>query len=698
MNVLHLLGDLDISDDFNLRIDALRDLQARLDQAPADVRDALIVFSPITDRFQQQVISCTANTIRVVAPAGSGKTQTLVNRVLHQIGVGVRAERILLLTFDNAAATAIRAKLADVITQIGTDPGNVRISTLNAFGYEILKLHVPQEYKKVAPAYLQYRILKDAVAALEKKATNFKSLIAPELKLSFFLDFISVLKNQLLDPRSENAQKFADSILSLEAAHPFFLLCKNQPQKLKQVIQFLHYIFRAYERLLVQSNHLDFDDQKLRAYLCIQESASLKEIIQNLYQEVIVDEFQDINELDFAFVSTISHRSTLVVTGDDDQAIYGFRGCSPKFIINLQERLERDVKSFELSINYRNPRNIVHHARRLIEHNKYRIVKNPIANAEYDSQIKIVSSLTSVIEAKALLGFFRNVKALSPTLKYSDFAVLYRTNAQSLPLQVELILNGIPYFVRKEDNILRNEALEKLLGFLRTKIAIKGGKTPSPLDCALTIRCYFRFINAKQREGLERFFSRNIKLGLFHCLSSGELFKILPKAESAKFVEYLQKAIQENSLTATLDILARHFYGLRGMIGSLEDVLSDEVPLGEIHDLAKQFANNTEEFVNVMDEAIEKAKEIRAGDSADNGVSLLTYFRAKGRQWHTVALTTCNERLIPHYRSPIEDERRLFYVAITRASSNLYLSYVKEACGHKTEPSRFLYEADLVTS
>ena len=174
------------------------------------------------------------------------------------------------------------------------------------------------------------------------------------------------------------------------------------------------------------------------------------------------------------------------------------------------------------------------------------------------------------------------------------------------------------------------------------------------------------------------------------------MYRSLPERGRDHLEFAMQRVLAARSLLQTLDIIAEHFRGVYGMIGSLEEVVNDWVPLGEIYEIAAGFAGNTKEFVQTLEAALEKAKAMHAGQDYKTGVPLLTYFRSKGLQWHTVILTTCNEGLIPHQKAQVEEERRLFYVAMTRASSNLVISYVKNACGSAVPPSRFLYEAGLL--
>ncbi len=408
---------------------------------------------------------------------------------------------------------------------------------------------------------------------------------------------------------------------------------------------------------------------------------------------MIVDEFQDINRLDFVFIKTLAEKSHLLVTGDDDQAIYGFRGCSPDYIIDLATHLVRSVASYELQINYRCPKNIVEHADRLIRNNTRRMLKNPIAHNNHVSQIKLIKSLTAGLEAKGIVSLIKRVRKTNSSLKLSDFAVLYRTNAQSLPLQIEFILNDIPYYVRKADNILYNDTLAKLLGVLRLKHALSVGKVPQIGDQLLSIQAYFRFVNPHQADRLERLFGRTSDF--MRTVSSAEFVSILPKAKESKIVSSLREVIDARTLLKTFDVLAKRFHGLQGMIGSLEDVVDEKVPLGELYDVAAGFKGNIPEFVQMIEHALERARLSHAGEDDKTGVGLLTYFKAKGLQWHTVILTTCNEGLIPHKKAPVEDERRLFYVAMTRASSNLVISYLKSICKNTVSPSRFIAEAGL---
>ncbi len=574
--------------------------------ASFDGRVTLRRFAPRADLYQEKVINAREETIRVLAPAGSGKTQTILNRVLKRVREGVAPGRFLIVTFDNSAVRSIVSKLREQLEESGFSWRLFPIQTLNALGYEILRNNFPQEYKPIIPESRQRELLQEVKGALKERSIDRFFALPIRIRDRFYLEFFSLLKNELFDPRALEPQRFADFVLVSQQAKPFFEAGMNSAT-VRSIIEAIGWMFKAYERALQREQLIDFDDQKLRAYLALRKNAGLRRDLQAKYSEIIVDEFQDINHLDFALIKLLAEKSRLVITGDDDQAIYGFRNCSSNFMIDLEEHLNRKVASYELKINYRNPVNLVGHATKLIGYNTRRIRKDPISDLSRRAEIKVISSLSAGSEAKLVVSIIQKIRRANLEVRYQDFAVLYRINAQSLPLQVEFILNDIPYVVSEHDHILRNA----------------------------------------------------------------------------------------RSLTKTLSVLANRFQGMKGAIGSLDEGLEEQVPLLGIFDIASDFGGDRGRFVDVIKTALERARETGAGKDEEGGVSLLTYFKSKGRQWHSVVLTSCNEGIIPHKRAPIEDERRLFYVAMTRASSNLLISYLKRTCHTAVAPSRFLSEAGL---
>jgi DNA helicase-2/ATP-dependent DNA helicase PcrA len=476
----------------------------------------------------------------MVAPAGSGKTQTIVERVLGRIEEGVAPERVLVLTFDRAARRSLAERLASRSRERGIDSRACTVSTLNAFGAALLRRLAPQEPREVAGDARADRLLEASVAECG---------LAGELVTQGALvrETFSLLKNALHDPRSGSVRHFARFLRSDPVARERMAeLASEVPRTDPDAIARL---FVATDRAMAAARVLDFDDQKLRA-LALLERAGTRARIQGLWDEVIVDEFQDINRLDFALVERLAARADLLVTGDDDQAIYGFRGCSSEFIVGLARLSGREVDSHELAINYRNPPNLLAHAVRLVEHNAGRIPKSPVASRREPAAVVVAPAGSPEAEIAGLAHRAR--KAIAGGRRPAEIAVLCRTNAHCTAVAEGLLRVGVPCHVRVDPE--------------------------GPSDRAAGTR-------GAPRRGAD-------------------------------------------------------------------------------------------------------------GREAPEAVTVATCFRAKGLQWPVVFLPGCNEGRIPHPRAPVEDERRLFYVALTRASQELIASWVAVPRG-EARPSRFLAEAGM---
>ena len=473
----------------------------------------------------------------MVAPAGSGKTQTIVERVLGRIDEGVRPDRVLVLTFDRAARRSLVERLASRSRERGIDARKCTVSTLNAFGAALLRRHASEEAHAVADDALADRLLAESAAecGLAAELVGHAALVR---------EVFALLKNALHDPRTGSAREFARFLGSDAVARDRMAELASEVPRADPAA--LARLFAATDRAMRRARVIDFDDQKLRA-LALFERPELRERIPGLWDEVIVDEFQDINRLDFALVRRLAARSDLVVTGDDDQAIYGFRGCSSEFIVGLARLLGREVDSHELAINYRNPPNLLAHAVALVRHNRGRIPKSPVA-ARTDVAAVVVAPAGNA-EAETAGLAHRARKAIAGGRRPRELAVLCRTNAHCVAVAEGLRSVGVPCRVRVE--------ADRDAGTKRSAAA-------EPAD----------------RE-----------------------------------------------------------------------------------------------------------------DAAD-AVTVATYFRAKGLQWPVVFLPGCNEGLIPHPRAPVDAERRLFYVALTRASEGLVASWVAVP-RDEARPSRFLAEAGL---
>jgi DNA helicase-2/ATP-dependent DNA helicase PcrA len=687
--------------------------ERRLDEIARQFRPLegtrLFEFSPEADAEQQRFIDSEAKTIRLLAPAGSGKTQSIANRVIRRASRGESLDRFLILTFDNAASQSLREKFRAGLEAIpALAPGNVEVLTLNKFGYGLFRGVLNDRYRRLTlgnpPERDQHEALHRALRDLESMRPDVHELLPRQLARRVYLDLIATLKNNLVLPddlfdkqAGDGRRRFLDLCRANRLLEPWLAALQGRPDERdagRLVVNALGNLYRRYRDLMRNHNRIDFEDQKLLPYLALAEDDRLARAAAGRYACVIVDEFQDINLLDFELIRLIARDKQLIVVGDDDQAIYAFRGCSPDYILRFGEHIGREVETHTLRVNYRCPRNVVEMSNRLIQHNCDRIDKQPIAHSGHDADVRLWHCLNSASEAQVLA---RTIKRLHVDLggdgfRYADVAILYRMNSQSLPLQMALIHEEIPYHCRKQDNIIVSDTMEKLLGLIALHLKLVADPAyRSPADTKLLCDCYFRNV-------------RDCDLGPLHRLVERE--GRYDKAASAaareadtqgKFTQNFAKAVAilfpMTSPAQLVRGIAQHYKNLGGsLVGSLDQAIQDQLPLGELVDIASRFRGNAAQFHEVVSGLLARVQGGLFHEKEGDAVNLLTYFRAKGRQWHTVMIPGANQKVIPDARADVDDERRLFYVAVTRATHNLILSYVRQAVRCPVEPSQFLLE------
>jgi DNA helicase II / ATP-dependent DNA helicase PcrA len=648
------------------------------------------------DDHQRKLIDSSAQTIRLLAPAGSGKTHCIVNKVLALVNAGGSAARIVLLTFDNASRTELQDR---VVTIFG--PTNApRVTTLNSYGNSLVRQF---QYANKSPPRLinsagsyQFKLIQQLLRDLNTKNPHLKSVLPDGIKSTFYLDLISLFKNQLFSVRlirtpEEGVRKLWNILSPLRAtsAAPLFAKIGDDRGRTLSLLASLDWLYRSYEREKEAQGFIDFDDQKLFAYELLLENESIRATVQGAIDTLIVDEFQDLNELDFKLILLAGSKANLIVVGDDDQAIYGFRGTSPRYIIEFESLSGRQLESLPLSFNYRCPANIVAHSANLIRHNTYRVEKHPKAAREENCDIQVYNALTPSAEAAAIGRYIEKVRDAGHSLR--EIAILYRMNAQSLPLQLDLLTRGIPYYCRKEDNLIEQEHLPRVIAMLRYAAAVQRQRDPALEDFLGAVRGYFKYMNPED-DRLIRRAATDVGPPFIDAFSSS----ILAQSKIAKsgVSGALHELLTSKSPLEAITTISRRFPGIRGLVGTLEDAVSGEVPLGELGDVAVRF-RKLDSFAEFLEKALLRARSTETPDMESDSVRLLTYFRSKGTQFDTVILPTVNAGVIPHARAQIEDERRLFYVAVTRTKKNLWLSYVKRSCNQKVEASPFLRELAL---
>jgi len=286
MTVNHILTDLGFSTDITVRDRALESLSRRIAEASITTREALAPFAATADPQQDSVIKSSARTIRMVAPAGAGKTQAIINCVLHRVRHGQKPARTLLLTFDNAAVNSIRLRLRDKLSQLGVELTGLRIMTLNAYGYSVLRECFRQEYRPVIESKRQYALARELRDQLNRRSAEHFGALPEYIANRFYVEFFSFLKNSPFDPRALDTQAATDFLMECPQAEVFFT--NSSKWAVTRAIQAIIWLFQGYERLLQRDRVIDFDDQKLRAYVLLNQNPGILEGLQGQFDEVIV--------------------------------------------------------------------------------------------------------------------------------------------------------------------------------------------------------------------------------------------------------------------------------------------------------------------------------------------------------------------------------------------------------------------------
>ncbi|MCO5217985.1 MAG: ATP-dependent helicase [Thermomicrobiales bacterium] len=640
------------------------------------VKHAQPNLAPRLDQYQHQVVTSMAPAIRMVAPAGSGKTETLAHRVMARIEVGVQPNRILLLTFDTNARDSILAKLSALGAPTGVD-----VSTINAFGFRLLRERFRDE---------RTRIMREVFFP---QSPSLRKL-TEEYGHSVFTEMLSKIKNEAIDTRSIDRTELArwcskkrDFLLRSLEDDPILADLTDTQFGRELAGEML-----AYEQFLQSRNGIDFDDQKLRSYLRLNQDSSALAWLQDLYDDVVVDEFQDVNRLDALLIDQIAGESNLLITGDDDQAIYGFRGATASFLIEPQTTFGRAFESYELSINYRCPPRILRQAGMLISHNEHRIDKQPRASKQIAGEIEVIAEQDIEGECRAVV---QRMQALLAAESRTG-AILVRRRAQMPAMQAALIRANLPYRVAdvKDDLRVSWSLVRRLL--LLAPLTLGEVPDEETRREIVDIFCRARFMDDHRRTALMR-------AAAVDDLSfpGAELQQQLHARERNDLTTGLRALVGEMSvadrirkLDALLNTEQRTYMeGGNELKRNRGD--RDVSRLSSLEDLARYRQNGAAAFAAHLDDLLKPQRTAVGAGSAM--IELLTCHGAKGREWQIVCIPHCNQGVFPDSRSEegehLEAERKLFYVSMTRASEHLIMSWSRDRAN--SDPSTFLIEAEM---
>ena len=596
----------------------------------------------------------------VIAGAGSGKTRVLTYKIAYLMTQGVDPFNILALTFTNKAAREMKERIANIV---GDEAKNLWMGTFHSVFARILRI----EAHKIG--YTSNFTIYDSDDSQKLVARIIKELNLDKEQYKYKIIFsrISSMKNNFIS---------ADQYINDEE----MLLSDKISNRPK-----FHQIYKQYVDRCFKAGAMDFDDLLLKTNELLNSYPDTLSKYQNIFRYILVDEYQDTNHSQYLIIRSLSDKfQNICVVGDDAQSIYSFRGANINNILNFQKDFP-DSKIFRLEQNYRSTKNIVNAANSIIEYNQKRLKKNVWTNNESGEKISVNKLLTDGEEGRFVASsIFEN--KMQSQMKNSDFAILYRTNAQSRSFEDALRKKNIPYRVYGGLSFYQRKEIKDVLAYLRLLInnddeqAFKRIINFPARGIGLTTLNKIA-IEAKNKSVSDYTFLKNYSKSS-SILNNSTKNKLL---EFVVMIESIKAKLQSlDVFEITKEVLKQSgLYNLYKNDESMEGVnriQNIEELLNGIKDFVE---NNDKNQVSVstflQDVALATDQDNESNDN--NKVALMTIHLAKGLEFPFVYIVGLEENLFPsamnlNSRTDLEEERRLFYVALTRAEKKIYLSYV----------------------
>ena len=589
----------------------------------------------LNDR-QKEAVLYNDGPLLILAGAGSGKTKTLTTKIAYLIEhEHISPYSILAITFTNKAAKEMKDRL---YLTVGNDVKKLTVSTFHSFGLKLLR----ENYERLG--YEKNFVIMDSDDSL----TVVKKII----------------KDMDYDPKIYNPKAIRNKISSCKnemispAAYERFAVSDYE-----KVIQ---KVYEKYQDKLKRNNSVDFDDLLLLPIELFKKNQDLLEKYQDLYRYILIDEYQDTNEAQYILTKLLSDKyRNITCVGDDSQSIYSFRGANYKNILNF-EKDYKDAKIILLEENYRSTSNILDAANAVIKHNKQRKDKNLWTNRGVGEKIKYYRAYDEKDEAKYVVNKINEL--INNGVEYKDIAVLYRTNAQSRVMEEEMLKENLPYRVVGSFYFYSRKEIKDLIAYLRL---IHNSK--DNVSLLRVINTPKRGIGLKTIETLTQIADDN-EISIYDAITSGK------ELEFKNLIERLKEVSENLTLTELIDKVL-DASGMRQELES-EDSLEAEVRLENLEEfksITKAFEEmegsvSLEEFLL----EISLVSDVEEYKDDPNRISLMTVHSVKGLEFNYVFVIGLEEGIFPHMNSlmessDVEEERRLMYVAITRAKDDLHL-------------------------
>lgn len=625
----------------------------------------------------------------VIAGAGSGKTRVLTYKIAYLLSQGIKPWNILALTFTNKAAKEMKERIAALV---GANDAHY----LNMGTFHSIFLRILRNEAELLGLNRNFTIYDDSDSrTLINSIVKEMHLDDKTYKAANVLSRIGMAKNNLITPESYSVDTFL-----LERDHR-----SNMPK--------LSEIYRMYVIRCKSANAVDFDDMLMYTYMLFRNHPEVCQKYAERFKYILVDEYQDTNYAQQSIITLLTqHHSNICVVGDDAQSIYAFRGANIDNILNFQN-IYRDSKLFKLEQNYRSTQNIVNAANCLIKHNSRQIKKNVFSENQQGDKVVLNISYSDKEEAAIVCNEIKRLDKREQ-VAYGDIAVLYRTNAQSRLFEDELRRENIPYRIYGGMSFYQRKEIKDIIAYFRM--------VANPDD----EEALKRIINYPKRgignTTVDKLIAsaRSYGVGLWSVVNNPTAYVVgIGPAVASKVVAFHDMIDQYIELAKTTDayVLGKRIIEETGLAKAI--MADGEDDANERIDNVEEFVSGLRDFVdtkleegytseifisNFLQEVAlmsDADKDDDDTDNAGNRVTLMTIHASKGLEFKAVFIVGVEENIFPSPRScefpmQLEEERRLFYVAITRAEQFCFISCAKSRYQYGNmmfnEPSRFLRE------
>ena len=636
---------------------------------------------------QKQAVLQLDGPLLIIAGAGSGKTRVLTYRIAHMMQKGIDPFNILALTFTNKSAREMKSRIAKIVGD--NESKNLWMGTFHSVFARILR----SESERLGfPSNFTIYDTQDSVRLLSAIIKEM-NLEKDRYKPKQVLGRISQYKNSLITVRAyKNNPELIEA--DMHSGRP----------KMGDI--YAHYVDRCFK-----SGAMDFDDLLLRTNELLTRFPEVLAKYQDRFRYIMVDEYQDTNHSQYLIVRALADRfQNIAVVGDDSQSIYSFRGANIQNILNFQKDYA-DVKVYKLEQNYRSTQNLVNAANSVILKNKTRLEKELWTDNETGEKIKVMRTISDAEEGRFVAGSIWE-NAIKNQLKYDSFAILYRTNAQSRAMEDALrkkdikyrIFGGLSFYQRKEIKdtlsylrLLVNpndeEALKRVINYPARGI---GQTTLEKLTVAANHYNKSIFTILENLHKIDLKINAGTKTKLQNFVTMIKSFQVELQRKNAfeitDFIIKQAKIVNELNKDETPEAISR-VENIQELLNGIKDFVEEQKDKEDANDTLAYFLEDV-----ALATDFDKEK-----DGGEPRVSLMTIHLSKGLEFPYVYIVGLEENLFPsgmssNTRSELEEERRLFYVALTRAEKQAYLSYAQTRYRWGSlidcEPSRFIEEVD----